>query len=75
MPVFRKWAGEKEGEITYGGHSGGPGLGDIWRFPKEKITVITLSNDGELLPRFSRAIASWYVKGLGPKFDMEKFDR
>lgn len=69
------WAVEKEGEISYGGHSGGPGLGDIWRFPKDKITIITLSNDGELLPRFSRAIASWYIKGLTPKFEIEKFDR
>lgn len=69
------WALEKEGEIFYGGHSGGPGLGDIWRFPAEKITIITLSNDGELQPRFSRAIASWYIKELSPQFKMEKFDR
>lgn len=69
------WALEKEGTISYGGHSGGPGLGDVWRFPKEKITIITLSNDGELLPRFSRAVASWYIKDLAPKFEMEKFDR
>lgn len=69
------WALEKEGAITYGGHSGGPGLGDIWRFPKDKLTIITLSNDGELQPRFSRAIATWYVKGLSPKFEIEKFDR
>lgn len=69
------WVLEKEGEILYGGHSGGPGLGDIWRFPKEKLTIITLSNDGELLPRFSRAIASWYIKGLNPKLEIEKFNR
>ncbi|MDE5492640.1 serine hydrolase domain-containing protein [Elizabethkingia meningoseptica] len=69
------WALAKDGSILYGGHSGGPGLGDIWRFPEQKITIITLSNDGELLPRFSRAIASWYVPGLSPQFKIEKFDR
>ena len=48
---------------------------DVLRFPKEKITIITLSNDGELYPQFSRAIASWYIKGLSPRLEIEKFDR
>ncbi|CAM3429351.1 serine hydrolase [Elizabethkingia occulta] len=69
------WALENNGNIFYGGHSGGPGLGDVLRFPKEKITIITLSNDGELYPQFSRAIASWYIKGLSPRLEIEKFDR
>lgn len=69
------WALEKEGNIKYAGHSGGPGLGDVWRFPNEGYTFIALSNDGELLPRFSRAIASYYIKDLSPKFEMEKFER
>ena len=69
------WALENDGNIFYGGHSGGPGLGDVLRFPKEKITIITLSNDGELYPQFSRAIASWYIKGLSPKLEIKKFDR
>lgn len=69
------WIKEQEGEILYAGHSGGPGLADILRFPKEKITIIVLSNDGELLPTFSRAIASWYINGLSPKFEIEKFER
>lgn len=69
------WAIQKEKNITYAGHSGGPGLGDIWRFPKEKITIIVLSNDGELLPNFSRAIASWYIEDLSPNFTIEKFER
>lgn len=65
------WALENDGNIFYGGHSGGPGLGDVLRFPKEKITIITLSNDGELYPQFSRAIASWYIKGLSPKLEIK----
>lgn len=69
------WIIEKEDGILRAGHPGGPGLGDVLRFPKEKITIITLSNDGELLPGMSRAIASWYVSGLSPKYKIEKFDR
>ncbi|RAJ19994.1 CubicO group peptidase (beta-lactamase class C family) [Gelidibacter algens] len=69
------WVLENENEVLYGGHSGGPGLGDVLRFPKEKITIITLSNDGELLPGLSRVIANWYIKGLSAKFKVEKFDR
>lgn len=69
------WIVEKEGETLYGGHSGGPGLGDVLRFPKEKLTVITLSNDGELLPGMSLIIASWYIKGLNQSFEIGKFDR
>lgn len=69
------WALETEGNIMYAGHSGGPGLGDVWRFPKQGYTIIALSNDGELLPRFSRAIASFYIKELSPKLEIEKFER
>jgi len=69
------WIIEKEDGILRAGHPGGPGLGDVLRFPEEKITVITLSNDGELLPGMSRAIASWYVEKLSPKLKIEKFDR
>lgn len=69
------WALEKEGNTMYAGHSGGPGLADIWRFPKEGYTIIALSNDGELLPRFSRAIASFYIKTLSSKLEIEKFER
>ena len=69
------WILENENGITYAGHSGGPGLSEILRFPKEGYTFIVLSNDGELLPGLARAIASFYIKGLPPKFIVEKFDR
>ncbi|MCC3156963.1 beta-lactamase family protein [Hymenobacter sp. 15J16-1T3B] len=69
------WAVETEAGTTYGGHSGGPGLGDVWRFPQQGYTFIVLSNDGELLPRFARAIAAFYISELPPKPDIEKFER
>lgn len=69
------WILENENGITYAGHSGGPGLAEILRFPKEGYTFIVLSNDGELLPGLARAIASFYIKALPQKFVVEKFDR
>jgi len=68
------WVVGKE-NVLYAGHSGGPGLSDILRFPKEGYTIIVLSNDGELLPTFSRAIASFYIKELSSKLKVEKFER
>ncbi|CAN5759050.1 hypothetical protein BH11BAC3_BH11BAC3_11880 [soil metagenome] len=69
------WALENENEIQYAGHAGGPGLGDVWRFSKEGYTFIVLTNDGELLPNFARAIASFYIKNLPAKLKIEKFER
>jgi CubicO group peptidase (beta-lactamase class C family) len=69
------WALETEGAVRYGGHSGGPGLGDVWRFPEQGYTFIVLSNDGELLPRFARALAAFYIPELPPKPEIEKFER
>jgi CubicO group peptidase (beta-lactamase class C family) len=42
------------------GHSGGPGLGDIIRFPKEKLTIIVLSNYVDMNPYMAEAIAKLY---------------
>lgn len=69
------WILETENGITYAGHSGGPGLSEILRFPKEGYTFIVLSNDGELLPGLARVIASFYIKELPSKLFVEKFDR
>lgn len=69
------WVPHKENGIVYAGHSGGPGLGDVLRFPDTGYTFIVLSNDGELLPNFARAIASFYVVGLPPKTEIKKFER
>ncbi len=69
------WILESENGVTYAGHSGGPGLADILRFPKEEYTFVVLSNDGELLPGFARAIASFYITKLSSRLKIEKFDR
>jgi len=61
------WILENENGIQYAGHSGGPGLADILRFPEAGYTFIVLTNDGEVLPYFARAIASFYIKNLPAK--------
>ncbi|TKC07472.1 serine hydrolase domain-containing protein [Pedobacter frigoris] len=61
--------------MRFGGHSGGPALGDVLRFPDEKITIIILSNDGELLPYFAPAILTFYVPGLFFERKVTKFKR
>ncbi|WP_293302521.1 serine hydrolase [Pedobacter sp. UBA4863] len=48
------------------GHSGGPGLGDIIRFPKEKLTIIVLSNYVDMNPYMAQAIAQFYVTDIKP---------
>jgi D-alanyl-D-alanine carboxypeptidase len=42
------------------GHSGGPALGDILRFPEEKLTIIVLSNEQRLYPYLAKGIADFY---------------
>ncbi|MCC9138909.1 beta-lactamase family protein [Pontibacter silvestris] len=69
------WAYEDDGGALFAGHSGGPGLGDIIRFPKQGFTFIVLTNDGEMLPNFARAIASFYIEGLTPNLEIKKFER
>ena len=69
------WVVDLENNVLFAGHSGGPGLGDILRFPAEGYTIIVLSNDGELQPTFARAIASFYVPALSPKRIILKFKR
>lgn len=51
--------GEYNGRKTVG-HSGGPALGDILRFPDEKLTIIVLSNEQRLYPYLAKGIADFY---------------
>jgi CubicO group peptidase (beta-lactamase class C family) len=51
--------GEYNGRKTVG-HSGGPALGDILRFPAEKLTIIVLSNEQRLYPYLAKGIAGFY---------------
>ncbi|MBS7565810.1 beta-lactamase family protein [Mucilaginibacter sp. Bleaf8] len=69
------WGVGKPKGILIGGHSGGPALGDVVRIPQAGVTVIVLSNDGELLPYFANAIATFYVDGLPFKRRVPKFKR
>ena len=42
------------------GHSGGPALGDILRFPEEKLSIVVLSNEQRLYPYLAKGIADFY---------------
>ena len=42
------------------GHSGGPGLGDILRFPKEELTIIVFSNYADMYPYMAASIAQLF---------------
>lgn len=42
------------------GHSGGPALGDILRFPSEKLSIVVLSNEQRLYPYLAKGIADFY---------------
>jgi CubicO group peptidase (beta-lactamase class C family) len=46
------------------GHSGGPGLGDILRFPDEKLTIIVFTNDADLYPYLAASIAKLYFPDI-----------
>lgn len=69
------WVHGNENGIRYAGHSGGPGLCDVIRFPDEGYTFIVMSNDGELLPGTARAIASVYIHDLPAAPQIQTFDR
>ena len=61
------------------GHSGGPGLGDVLRFPEEKLTIIVLSNYADMYPYMAAAVARLFfpeiVAPAGPKTLERGFDR
>ncbi len=57
------------------GHSGGPGLADVIRFPEEKLTVIVLSNYADMYPYMAQAIAKLYIKDITLPAIPKVFDR
>lgn len=57
------------------GHSGGPGLADIIRFPEEKLTIIVLSNYADMYPYMAQAIAKMYVKDIDLQDLPKSFER
>jgi serine-type D-Ala-D-Ala carboxypeptidase len=46
------------------GHSGGPGLGDILRFPEKKLTIIVFSNYADMYPYIAANIAKLYFPDI-----------
>ncbi len=46
------------------GHSGGPAVAEILRFPGKNITVIVLTNQRNILPYLAKSIASFYINDL-----------
>jgi CubicO group peptidase (beta-lactamase class C family) len=46
------------------GHSGGPGLGDILRFPEQKLTIIVFSNYADMYPYMAASIAKLYFPDI-----------
>lgn len=46
------------------GHSGGPGLGDILRFPEQKLTIIVFSNYADMYPYLAASIAKLYFPDI-----------
>jgi len=46
------------------GHSGGPGLGDILRFPEQKLTIIVFSNYADMYPYMAASIARLYFPDI-----------
>ena len=58
------------------GHSGGPGLGDILRFPEQKLTIIVFSNYADLYPYMAASIAKIYFPDIKlPEMKDKTFDR
>ncbi|HKR64390.1 MAG TPA: serine hydrolase domain-containing protein [Thermoanaerobaculia bacterium] len=48
------------------GHSGGPGLSDILRFPDRKLTVVVLQNQRKLYPWLAQGVADLYLGDVPP---------
>jgi CubicO group peptidase (beta-lactamase class C family) len=65
---------DNEGHVMTG-HSGGPGLADVIRFPEEKLTIIVLSNDADMYPYMAQTIAKMYVPAIKLQHLPRSFNR
>jgi CubicO group peptidase (beta-lactamase class C family) len=79
-PATEKLAGEPFGKGGFGvvfttreihgrraiGHSGGPALADVVRFPDERLTVIVLTNQQKLAPNLAPMLAAGYLPPTPP---------
>jgi CubicO group peptidase (beta-lactamase class C family) len=57
------------------GHSGGPGLADVLRFPKQKLTIIVFSNYADMYPYMAASIAKLYFPDITLPQDPKTLDR
>jgi len=61
------------------GHSGGPGLGDILRFPEKDLTIIVFTNYADMYPYIAANIAKLYFPDIklpeAPKTLERGFDK
>lgn len=46
------------------GHSGGPALADILRFPEERLTIIVLANQSRMYPYLAQGVADLLVTAV-----------
>jgi len=76
-PVFSDagWVRQQIQGHTVVGHTGGPGLSEVWHFEEAGFTFIVLTNDAELLPGLALQIASFYISGLTAPESISKFKR
>ena len=69
------WNHEKfNGHDAYG-HSGGPGLGDILRFPEKKLTIIVFTNDADMYPYLAATIATFFFPDIKLEPVTKKLER
>src|SRR4051812_23464525 len=57
------------------GHTGGPGLGDILRFPEKKLTIIVFTNYADMYPYLAASIAKFYFPDIELKGITKTLDR
>jgi hypothetical protein len=70
------WNREMLGGHEAFGHSGGPGLGDILRFPDQKLTIIVLTNYADMYPYMAASIAKIYFPDISlPKAPKKTLER
>jgi CubicO group peptidase (beta-lactamase class C family) len=48
------------------GHSGGPALSDLLRFPEDKLTIVVLTNAQRLYPHLAQGVADFYYPPKPP---------
>jgi len=69
------WNHERfNGHDAYG-HSGGPGLGDILRFPEKKLTIIVFTNDADMYPYLAATIATFFFPDIKLEPVTKKLER